>query len=171
MSAVVSGMIGAVVASVLIALAKRTQGASTKLRDGWQALRPGWLIHAAMAFCVGFGGLLSHFLLSGGSSRADASTQNLIALLLFAAAAGGATYVGWTCYLRTIIWKGDELRVRPILGHETARRLSDVAKVTSSEMRGEYRLIFQDGSRIWLSEHMHGARDLIAKLPRRAFSD
>lgn len=171
MSAVLSGLIGAVVTLALVALDKRAQMSATKLPDGWRALRPGWLIHGGMVLCIGFAGLISYFLLRGGSDRPDAVTQNLFACLLLAVAIGGAAYIGWTSYVTTIIWKGDELRVRRVLAPQTVRRFSDITQVTNSTMRGEYRVTFRDGSRFWFSEHMHGAKDLTARLPRRAVSD
>ena len=171
MSAVLSGWIGAVVTLALVAFAERTQRSATKLPDGWRALRPGWLIHCVMVLCIGFAGLISYFLLRGGSGRPDAFTQNLFACLLLAVAVGGAAYIGWTSYFRTIIWKGNELRVRRFLAPQIVRRFSDVTQITIGAMRGEYRVTFRDGSRFWFSEHMHGAKDLTARLPRRAFSD
>jgi hypothetical protein len=171
MSAVVSGLIGAVAALALGALAERTQRSAKRLLDGWHALRPSWLVHGCMVLCIGFVGLISYFLLRGGSSRPDATTQNLVASLLLAGAAWGAIYVGWTSYFRTIMWKGNELRVRTIIGREIVQRFSDVTKVTSRDMRGEYCVTFRDGSRLCFSEYMHGAKDLTVRLPKRAFSD
>lgn len=171
MSAVVSGLIGAVAAFALITLAELTQRSATERTDGWKTLRPSWLIHGFMILCLSFAGLMSYFLLSGGSSRADAFTQNIFALLLLAIAAAGAIYGAWTSYFRTIMWKGDELRIQPALRLEVERRFSDVTEVVKSETRGEYRVTFRDGSRFWFSAHLHGANDLSAKLPRKVFRD
>lgn len=171
MSAVVSGLIGAVAAIALGTLAERTQRSATRLPDGWKVLRPSWLVHACMVVCIGFAGLISHFLLGGGSSRPDASVQNLAAFLILAGAVWGAIYVGWTSYCRTIMWRGNKLRVRSILGQEMVQRFGDIAHVKHRDARGEYRLIFRDGSRISFFEHMNGAKELTVRLPRRAFSD
>lgn len=67
------------------------------------------------------------------------------------------------------MWKGNELRVRSLTGSESLRRFSDISKVKKNEMRGEYRINFRDGSTLCFSLHMHGANELVAKLPRRAF--
>lgn len=170
MSAVVSGLIGAVAVVALVTLAERTQKSARSRSDGWKALQPSWLIHGCMVLCIGFGALMAYFFLSGGSSLPDAPTQNMFALLLLAMAAAGAIYGGWTSYGRRITWKANELRIRSPLGGEVIQRISDVVEVTKSEMRGEYRMIFRDGSRFWFSAHMHGANDLLARLPRRAFA-
>ena len=171
MSAVVSGLIGAVAAIALAGLAARTQKSAAMLHDGWRGLRPSWLVHCSMVFCFGFAGVISYFLLNGGSGRTDASTQNLVACLLLAAVVGGAIYIGWTSYFITVQWKGNKIRIRPIIGRDIVHKFSDVAKVKNAEIYGVYRLKFRDGSRLWFSEHMHGAKDLAAKLPKRAFTD
>jgi hypothetical protein len=170
MSAVVTGLIGAVAAVAVVMLAERTQKPAIMRSGGWTALRPSWLLHGCMILCIGFGALMIYFLLSGGSSRPDASTQNMFALMLLAVAAAGAVYGGWTSYGRKIMWKGNELRIRSPLGREVLQRLSDVVEVTKSETRGEYRVTFRDGSKFWFSAHMHGANDLVARLPQRTFA-
>jgi hypothetical protein len=118
---------------------------------------------------MGLAAAISYFLLRGGSGRPDAPTQNLMACVLLAGSIWGTIYVAWTSYFRTITWKGNELRVRWIFGQESNRRLSDVADV--KRMRGESRIMFRDGSQISFSEHMHGAKDLNARLPKRAFAN
>ena len=171
MSAIVSGLIGAVAAFALVKLAERTQKSATRQLDGWRALRPSWFIHGSMFLFIGLAVVISYLLLNERSNRPEASIPNLIACLLLAGAVWGAIYVGRVNYFRTIFWKGNELHIRPIFGHEIGHRFSDVAKVTNSELSGGYLVIFRDGSRFWFSEHMHGAKDLASRLPKRAFSD
>jgi hypothetical protein len=171
MSAIVSGLFGAVVAFALVTIAERRQKSATTLHDGWKALRPGWLINGAIVGCTAFAALMGYFLLSGGSSRPDAATQNGYAVLLLTASVAGAAYIAWTTYGRTVMWKGNELRVRSLSGCETVQRISDVTSARKSEMLGEYRVRFRDGKRLWFSAHLHGANELVAKLPCSAFGD
>jgi hypothetical protein len=168
MSAVISGLVGGAVAFGLVTLAERTQKAATSSLDGWKALRPGWLINGTIVGGTALAALMGHFLLSGGSSLPDAQTQNRFGVLLLSIFAAGTVYMAWTTYGRAVTWMGDELRVRPVFGSESVRRLSDVTAVKKSEFRGEYRLTFRDGSRVWISAYLHGANELLAKLPRRA---
>jgi hypothetical protein len=92
-------------------------------------------------------------------------------MLILAACAAGALYTAWMAYGRTAAWKGNELRVRRLWGRETVHRLSDAVHVRRSDRLGAYRITFRDGSRLWLAAYQHGARQLMAKLPRRAFPD
>lgn len=169
MSAVVSGVVGAVVAFGLVSLAERTQKSATSTPDGWKVLRAGWLINGTIVGATALAACAGHSLVTGGSSLPDAATQNSFAALLLAAFGAGALYVAWTTYGRTVMWKGDELRVRSALGSESLRRISDVSEVTKSETRGEYRISFRDGSTLVFSAHMHGAEELMAKLRQKAF--
>ena len=171
MSAVGSGLVGAIVAFGLVSLAERTQKRATATADGWKALQPGWLINGTIIGASALAAFAGYFLLSGGSSLPQAATQNGFAALLLAASAACALYIGWTAYGRTVMWKGNELRVRSVSGSESTRRISDASEVKKSEMRGEYRITFRDGSTLWFSAHMHGSSDLVAKLPQRAFRD
>lgn len=171
MSGVVSGLIGAVVAFALVTVAERKQKSARPNVDGWHTLRPGWLLNGVIVGCALLAGLMGYLLLSGGSTRPDADTQNIYAALLLAGFGGAAAYFGWTCYGRTVMWKGNKLRLRTSLGREVMHRMSDVSSVTKSEMWGEYRLTFRDGSSLRFSAYFHGAGELAAKLSRKAFRD
>lgn len=171
MSAVISGLVGAVVAAGLISVAERTQKSASVTFDGWRALHPGWLINGTIVGVTAIAAFTGGFLLSGGSSLPDAATQNGMAALLFALFAASALYMAWTTYGRTVMWKGNELRFRSVLGSESLRRISDATDVKKSEMRSEYRITFRDGSRLWFSAHLHGANELVARLPRRAIGE
>lgn len=170
MSIAVSGLVGAVVAFALVTISERKRRSATTTQDGWQALRPGWLLNGTIVGCGALAAFEGFFLLSGGSSRSDAATQNNLALLMLTVFTACALYVAWTTYGRTVAWKADELRVRTVFGKETVQYIPDVVAVSKSEMRGEYRVSFRDGSRLWLSAHLHGVHELVAKLPGEAFS-
>lgn len=171
MSAVMSGLIGGLIASGLVTLAARTQKSAAKSHGGWRVLRAGWLINGLIICSIALAALMAYFLLSGGSTLPDASSQNGYAVLLFAAFTACAFCMAWTGYGRTIMWKGYDLQTRAVARKAITRRLSDVTNVRKSEMLGTYRITFRDGSGLWFSAYMHGANELLAKLPRRASRD
>ncbi|PTQ12114.1 hypothetical protein CLG96_05990 [Sphingomonas oleivorans] len=171
MGAVVSGLIGAVIAAALVALADRGQKPAQAIIEGWRMLRPGWLLNFATAGSAGMAALFGYIFLFVGSSRPDADIQTPYAVILILAFGMAAIYVAWTSYGRTIMWKGNELRVRTSLGREMVCRISDIRSVTKSEMLGEYRLTFHDGSTLRLSAYFHGVKELVARLPKRARQD
>lgn len=165
MSPLLSGLAGAIIAFALVTLAERRQRAGFGGADGWTVLRPGWLIKFAVLLCTMLTVLIGYFFWGGGSTRADAATQNLYALSLLLVFGAGAIYLLWTSYARTVAWKGDELRVRQAFAGETVQRFSDVASAEKNDARGEYRLMFRDGSTLGVSVYFEGARELIEQLP------
>ena len=167
MSPWISGLIGAVVATALALVAERWQKPARADAAGWKALRPGWLLNGMIAGCLAMTALGCTFLVVG-SSRPDADMQMLYAIVLTAVSGLGALHTLWNSYGRAISWKGDMVKYRSILGRESLRRLSEVSAVTKSEMRGAYRLTFRDGSRLRLSAYLHGAEELVARLPSGA---
>ena len=164
MSAIVSGLIGGVIAAGLCALALHLRGSASTDPDGWRWLRPGWLIYGQTfgpAMIAAFCGV---FLLSGGSSRADAGEQNMLAALLMAVFLLMAIYSGWTGLLRRVAWRGDRLRItRPSRGSQVVG-FADVASVCRSSALGEYVIRFKDGSSVRLSEYLHGTAELMDAL-------
>lgn len=164
-----SGLVGAAIAFAVGAVARRRQKPAVLRHGGWKALRPSWLSiqTVAVAGCAAFASFLAWFLASGGSTRPDAATQNAIALLLLCASLAAAAWVAWTYYGRTIMWRGDELRVRTLFGRENVRRVSEVKDVTESDFAGDYRVTFRDGSRLRFPTDFHGSRELVVRLKQR----
>jgi hypothetical protein len=70
------------------------------------------LLHGTFVGSVIFTGLMAYLLLSRGSPRPDAETQNLYFFALAISFGCGAVYIGSIAYGRTIAWKGNQLRVR-----------------------------------------------------------
>jgi hypothetical protein len=165
MSPLLSGLVGAIIAYALVTLAERRHWAGYRGSDGWTVLRPGALIKFAILLCAVLTALIGYFFWSGGSTRADAATQDLYALSLLFVFAAGAVYLLWISYARTVAWKDDELRIRRAFSGETVQRFSDVASAEKSDSRGEYRLRFRDGSALGFSVYFDGARELIDQLP------
>ena len=165
MTPILYGLAGAITAYLIVTLAERQQRAGYRGADGWTVLNPGWFIKFAILLCAGLAALIGWFFLTGGSTRADASTQNLYAAGMLAVFAAGAVYVAWAAYARTIAWKGDELRVRKAFAGQVAHRLSDVTAAERIDARSEYRLTFRDGSNLGISIYLHGAGELIDRLP------
>lgn len=168
MSAVVSGLIGGAIAFGLVTLANRTQKSAAIAQDGWKALRTGWLINGGITGSAALAALFGYFLGSGGSALPDAQTQNGMAALLLAAFTGYVIYMAWMVFGRTIMWKGNELLVCTMAGKVAKNRISDVTDVRKLEFLGEYRLTFRDKSSLRFSAHLHGANELLDRLPSRA---
>lgn len=168
MSAVVSGLIGGAIAFGLVTLAERTQKSAAIVHGGWKALRAGWLINGCIVGSAALAAFFVYFFFSGGSALPDAKAQNGMAALLLAASTGYVLYLVWIVLGRSIMWKGNELRIRTVTGKETTRRISDVTHVMKHETLGEYRLTFRDQSTLRFSAHLHGAKELLQRLPRRA---
>ena len=164
----ISELVSGLFAASLISLSERKQKPGRWNAEGWRVLWAGWFMKGTILGGAAFAALMGLFLWAGGSALPDAETQNAYALLLLIGMSAVTLYLLWSAYGRTIMWKGEELRVRTIWKTETVYRIADVSSVTKSDMRGEYRLTFQDGSTLWLSAHLHGAKELIAKLPCQA---
>lgn len=165
MTFVLSGLVAAVLAIALVTLAERRQRAGYRGADGWTVLRPGWLIKFAILLCTVLTAVIGWFLWSGGSTRADAATQNLYALGLMLFFAVGAVHVVWAAYSRTIAWNAEALRIGRALRGETVRSIAELASAERIDARSEYRLTFRDGSKLGISTYFDGARELIERLP------
>lgn len=165
MSAVISGLIGGLIAVALAALAERRQKRATRDGDGWLRLRPSWYIHAAVVGCAALSvgaGLLYHYI---DPARPDIDEQRLAIAALALGFAAGALVVGIPAYGETMRWKGDLLAVRFLWRPEVVRQLSDVTSIERQDTWGVYRLTFKDGSKVGVGIQMHGARELIEHLP------
>lgn len=164
MSALLSGVIGAVAATALAVAARRWPGGAAPDADGWVTLRPNWLLNGTILVTAGLTGLFVYVLLFVGSSRADAASQMRYLLALAIAFGLGCLYTSWASYGRAIAWKGDRLRVRRRLGGgETLHLLSDLQSIERQDMRNEYRLTFRDGAILRISTYFTGAEDLAAR--------
>jgi hypothetical protein len=165
MSAIISGLIGGVVATALGALALRTQKTARPDQHGWRRLRPGWLYHLAT-----FGSLvfvvLAGVSIAVGSARADADEQNFYALLLMLGFGGAGAVLVWAVYLRRIEWKGDEIRVTGPFGQLRRYRFSSVEKITENSY-SEIKLRMPDGSTLRASPYLNGFFDFMDELVGR----
>lgn len=168
MSAVVSGLIGAAIAFGIVTLAERTQKSAAIAKHGWKTLHSSWLMNGCIIGSAALAALIGSFLLSGGSALPNAQTQNGMAALLLTASAGYVLYAVGTAFARTIMWKGNELRILTLTGKEATRRISDVTSVTKNEFLREYRVTFSDQSTLRFSAYLHGANELLARLPHPA---
>jgi len=169
MSALISGLVGGLVATALVTIAQRRQRSARLTADGWRALRPGWLLHGTFVGCLVLSGLTAYVLLSGGSPRSDAETQNLSAFALAIGFGCGTLYIASTVYGRTIAWKDNQLRVRSLAGRETSWLISDVRSVEKRDFLGDFRIGFKDGSTLTFSTYLTGAQELVELLPVDAY--
>jgi len=164
----VSGLIASAIAFVISVLAFRTQKGAIADSDGWTSLRPGWFLHSIFAAGVAITALFVWIGLNGGSSRPDASIQNLYLIGLLASFTFMNVYLWWTSYAQTIAWNGRRLRVRNVFGKEWDQEFTAIRLVRTSAARGDCYIRFTDGRRVLFSIYLRGAKELLRKLPQRA---
>jgi hypothetical protein len=164
MRPVVTGLIGAIVTLLILAIAERGQKSAWALSDGWKILRPSWLINFFIILSAGLAGIVTYFFANGGSALPDADKQNAMAALMLAVSGLYAVYCVWLTYGRSVMWNDDEIRVRSVFGGEIMHHISDVEDVTKSELWGHYRITFSDGSRLRVNAYLHGAKELVEDL-------
>lgn len=159
-SAIIHGLVGGAIATLLALLAERTQQKVSTDRDGWRRLRAGWYLRLAMFGSIAFSLAMLALLASGGSTHPDAGSENVHLLMTAIATTAAAAYLGWHAYGRRIMWHGDKLAVRDVFGRERAYARSDVRTITSREFSGTFVIDFKDGSRLGFSTYFHGAAEL-----------
>lgn len=160
MSAIVSGLVGALVAGALMVLAERQPQPARGHPDGWRRLSGGWLLNATIICCLAMVALPVFMLLNGGSARPDSATQNMYAVGLAFAFSVMAAAVWWVAHGRRIRWKGDDLVVRDMFGREKNYRFSDLMAFDKREGWGDYRCRFRDQQCLKFSIYLAGAREL-----------
>lgn len=161
-------LVGAIALAIIVSIAFHTQKHARINAEGWHVLRPDWLLNGVTLVSVGLTIFICYVWLFVGSSRPDAASQMVICRVLAIAFGLATLYIVWFCHWRIFLWRDDTLRVRTLLGGETRYRISDIRLVVGNEEIGEYRIKFSDGSRLRLPTHLHGARELMAKVPERA---
>ena len=143
-------------ATVLSLLFERKRTPAPISSEGWRTLRPSWTLRLVFSACIALTALIVFFLLSGGSTRPDAVTQDLSACALAAFFGLGAAYLWWMMYGYMYAWKGDELRIRGILGREIFHPLSGICSIKRRDNLGDYKIEFSDGSRLSFSAYLLG---------------
>ena len=163
MSAILHGVIGGVVATILGAVAIQSQKDAQIGAEGWRRLRPGWYMHLALGGCLVFVLLVAFFFLTGGSARRDAESQNFAAFLIMLAFGAGALWTLWAGSLRKVSWRGSEIRVATPFSVCTYR-FADVVGVDQNVDGSECKLFFADGSVVRVSVYFHGFRQFVQAL-------
>jgi hypothetical protein len=166
-SAIVSGLIGGLIATGFGMLALRTQKPARTDRDGWKRLRPSWLMHSIVLGCLAFVVLMIYVFAQGGSTRADAEEQNFAALLILLGFGAAGLWIFWFAYLHRIAWKGDTIRCRSPFRRDSFFHFSDVTLVDSNSDFTEYKLVFSDGRKLRVSTYFHGFNDFMQVLDER----
>lgn len=164
MSAIISGLIGGLVATALGAAALRSQKSDPADHSGWKSLRPGWYLHFALLGCLAFVVAITYFFAIGGSARPDAKDQNFYALLLMLGFGAGGVWVLWAGYLRTIAWRGNNIRLSAPFRRDAYYRFSDVVGVSDSFDGAECKLHFTDGQILRVSVYFLGFHDFMDEL-------
>ena len=134
-------------------------------RKGWKTLCPSLLLLGTFIGSFALTSLFAYIAFTGGSSLPDADTQNLYLLGLLCSFGLLTVYLWWTSYAQEVAWKGRTLRVRNVFGREQIREFTEISSVKKSEFRGDFRIRFRNGSAVIFSIYMHGAQELIGKLP------
>lgn len=169
MSALVSGFIGAGMAIAITAISTKTRRPVKSDTEGWKTLQTGWLINGTLIGSAGMSAFFGYIWLFVGSSRVDAEMQMLYALALFLVFGLCAIYLAWSCYAKSVLWKGNQLKIVNVFGSTRTVRFRDIRNVSKNDLLGLYRLSFKDGKSIRISKEMRGIEQLLAKLPRRKF--
>jgi len=84
--------------------------------------------------------------------------------MLAIAMALGALVVAWFGFSQSVSWRGDELRVRPLVGRSVSERFRDLAGIEWRPVASVLRLTFSDGYVLNLSPYMNGARQLLEEI-------
>lgn len=155
-----AGVVGGIVAALLIALAINTLRQPRGGRDGWYTLKPSWIIHGSVVLCALLLGLFVWLWFNGARMDEPGERLSTAALIVFCIWGGG--YFVITAYARTIAWSDNRLRVRRWFRGEQIRDFDEIVSLT--EMMGTYTLAFTDGSRIQFPVAMHGSNELAAKI-------
>ncbi len=169
MSALVSGLIGSVLAITLSVVAQKTGKPVKANAEGWKVLHPGWFINGTLVGSTGMTAFFGYIWLFVGSSRSDAETQMLYVLGLLVAFGFATFYLAWLCHVQIVMWKGNQLRIERLLGSINTVSFGDVSSVRKNEFLGLYRLNFKDGKSVRISKDMQGIDQLLAKLQRHQF--
>lgn len=104
--------------------------------------------------------LPAYILATGGSTLPDAETQNFFAMVLAIGFLFAAGYTGWLAFAHDVSWDSRILRRRGISGPLTEHRLKDTVAITTGDWSGVHRITFKDGSAIYFSSQLRGAREL-----------
>lgn len=168
MEPIISGLLGAAILAILAVLANATQRRASIDVDGWKQLRPSWLNVGTTITAAGGSGLFAYFLIMGGSALVDARRQNTIAFIICIVLGVFAIYNIWVIRFRKVMWRGDVIRVLYIFGREEGYRISSIRLMQKSVWRSGRRLIFEDGTTLWVPAYFHGFRELLDKVPMRA---
>ncbi|MFK7843248.1 MAG: hypothetical protein AB8B54_13370 [Sphingorhabdus sp.] len=165
MSALVSGLVGAALAAFLVVLSAKTRKRVQPNTEGWKVLRPNWLIKGTILGSGGMSLFFGYIWLFIGSSRLDAETQMISALVIFAVFGFQTLFLIWLCFARTIMWKGNKIRIKWALGSTSTMSMNYIEAVKENRSFGFYRLVFTDRKSFLVSKEMHGIDQLLEKLP------
>ncbi|HEY0647338.1 hypothetical protein [Phenylobacterium sp.] len=160
-SAIASGLIGGLVATVFLGWAINNARRVSADREGWSTLTPGAAIWAAILGSAAFSLLLFYVYFFVGSARADAEQQMMYCLALAIAFALGSLATACFAFSSTVSWRDAELRVRPIFGPPVLKRLTDLEAIEFRAWSSMFHLTFSDGYVVKVSPYMSGTRQLL----------
>lgn len=158
MLAIISGLLGSLLASYLAHVVIRRHKSVRVSADGWYRLRPDAMIHGLVAGSAAMTGVFVCAWYLG-------SSQVFALALLTATFSFVALYYGCMYYLRTVSWRQNKIRVVIRGCKPTIYNIDDVASARYSRTFAEYHLRFASGDALRISEHLHGFDDLKKRLP------
>lgn len=168
MSAIISGLIGGVIAVVVTTAARRAVRSPPADPDGWTRLRPGWLLHGLYAGPAAFAMLIIYATIMNGWPQEDEADQAIFLLIVFMAVIAAAGYYSWLTYGRIVRRRDGMIQIVRPLRRSRNYTLQDVRTVRHNAVMSDYVLRFTNGETVRLSEYLHGVDDLLAAIPMPA---
>ncbi|MEO0870624.1 MAG: hypothetical protein AAFY19_01505 [Pseudomonadota bacterium] len=127
--------------------------------QGWQWIRPAFMHHFALVGSLIFSLLMWWLYFFVGSARADAEYQELAMLFLAIAFGLGTLVVWWMFYANRICWRDGRIRLWT-LGRFTEYSFDSIAEIRQANGEGNWRITFDDGRSVTVSELSHGFDEL-----------
>lgn len=166
---ILAGLIGGIAAAGLTFYVRRRPARAVQDDEGWRSLLPRPVLHAVTLLGAVMPALPAWALLSGGSQRPDAATQNMWAGVLAIGFGMMTLYVAWLTHGTRISFREDTLRVRGLL--ETREYpYADILSCRKSAMTDELVLTLRGGRRLRLSEYFSGVAEFGESLARHGVS-
>lgn len=164
MQPIISGLLGGLIAAVLLGWAAKAARRVEADRQGWRTLRPGVTIWGTILVSAAFSLGLFYVFFFVGSTRADAETQMMYCLVMAIAFGLGSAAMAYAALSRVVSWRGAKLRVRPLLGAPVEKRLDELVRTDFRAWSGLHVLTFADGYVVTVSPYEIGARDLLERI-------
>ena len=139
--------------------------------EGWSRLRPSATVYGVLVSAAAFSLLLFYVRLFVGSSLPDADDQMFACLLTALGFMTLTLLLAYNAFWRSVEWRGNTLRVRPLLGSPLRLGFDELRGVVHRSYVGTLDLHFANGQVVKLSIMMTGTVELLNSLPEVTFRD